>query len=378
METVRLALRRPVTVAMAALALLIFGVVAFTRLPVNLLPDLTYPSLTVETRFPGAAPGEVEVLISRPVEEAVGVVSGVRRLVSISRPGLSQVVLEFKWGRNMDFAALDVRQKLDMVRLPREADKPLLLRLDPATEPVMRLYLTGDADLYRLRYVAEEIAKKGLESTEGVAAIKVNGGFEVEIEVKVDEGKLPLVGLDIEEVKQKLSRENVNQAGGSLYEFEARYLVRARNEFQNLEDILATVLVVRDGRNVTLGDVAEVKRGHRQREVITRHGGRETVELAIYKEGDANTVSVARAVNGRLVQVGEELPDGIEIVTGADQSRFIQASIREVVLNAAAGGLIAVIVLLFFLKQVRSTLIIAISAIVLLDVLKWCSQPTLY
>ncbi|MCZ6779027.1 MAG: efflux RND transporter permease subunit [Acidobacteria bacterium] len=361
METVRLALRRPVTVAMAALALLIFGVVAFTRLPVNLLPDLTYPSLTVETRFPGAAPGEVEVLISRPVEEAVGVVSGVRRLVSISRPGLSQVVLEFEWGRNMDFAALDVRQKLDMVRLPREADKPLLLRLDPANEPVMRLYLTGDADLYRLRYVAEEIAKKGLESTEGVAAIKVNGGFEVEIEVKVDEGKLPLVGLDIEEVKQKLSRENVNQAGGSLYEFEARYLVRARNEFQDLEDIRATVLVVRDGRNVTLGDVAEVKRGHRQREVITRHGGRETVELAIYNEGDANTVSVARAVNGRLVQVGEELPDGIEIVTGADQSRFIQASIREVVLNAAAGGLIAVIVLLFFLKQVRSTLIIAIS-----------------
>ena len=175
MKVVDLSLRRRVTVSMCAVALVLFGLVAFTRLPINLLPDVSYPSLTVETRLPGAAPAEVESLVTRPVEEVVGTVAGVQRLTSASRPGLSQVTLEFDWDRNMDFAALDVRQKLDLVALAREADKPLVLRFDPANDPVLRLYLTSDreeVDLYQLRYAAEEVLKKGLESADGVAAVK--------------------------------------------------------------------------------------------------------------------------------------------------------------------------------------------------------------
>jgi hydrophobic/amphiphilic exporter-1 (mainly G- bacteria), HAE1 family len=368
MKIVEISLRRRVTVSMCAVALVLFGLVAFSRLPINLLPEVSYPSLTVETRFPGAAPGEVEALVTRPVEEVVGIVAGVQRLTSTSRPGLSQVTLEFDWGRNMDFAALDVRQKLDLITLARQAEKPVLLRFDPANDPVMRLYLTGgstadaaSADLYQLRYLAEEVLKKDLESTDGVAAIQVNGGYEEEIQVRIDEGKLSLLGLSMAEVNDKLLRENVNQAGGSLYESEARYLVRARNEFQDLDDIRDTVIVAKDGRNVTLGDVAEVRRGHRQREVVTRFGGREAVELALYKEGDANAVSVARALQERLERVREELPEGVEVVAGVDQSRFIRASIDEVLGNALLGGVIAVVVLLFFLKDVRTTLIVGVS-----------------
>ncbi len=361
MRLIEFSLRRRVTVSMVAVALVLFGVVAFGRLSVNLLPDLSYPSLTVETKLPGAAPAEMESLVSRPIEEVVGVVSGVKRMTSVSRPGLSQVTLEFEWGRNMDFASLDVRQKLDLVRLPREAEKPILLRFDPANDPILRLYLTGGDDLYQLRYVAEEVLKKDLESTEGVAAIKVNGGFEEEIQVKVDEGKLALIGLSIQEVNDRLLRENVNQAGGSLYEEEARYLVRSNNEFLNLDDIRETALLTVDGRTVRISDVAEVRRGHKHREVITRYGGDEAVELALYKEGDANTVQVAKAVQRRLESVSEELPEGISVVTGVDQSEFIQASIREVMSNAVIGGLIATIVLLFFLKDLRSTLIIGVS-----------------
>ncbi|MGA7616483.1 MAG: efflux RND transporter permease subunit, partial [Thermoanaerobaculia bacterium] len=212
-----------------------------------------------------------------------------------------------------------------------------------------------------LRYVAEEVLKKDLESTEGVAAIKVNGGYEEEIEVRVDEGKLSLLGVPIDEVDQKLRRENVNQAGGSLYEKEARYLVRARNEFESLQDIMDTVLVARDGRNVKMSDVATVIRGHKQREVITRFDGKEAVELAMYKEGDANIVSVARAIQSRLDRVKKELPSGIEVVTGVDQSRFIRSAVDEVLGNAVLGGIIAIIVLLFFLKDVRSTVIIGVS-----------------
>ncbi|HVS03323.1 MAG TPA: efflux RND transporter permease subunit [Thermoanaerobaculia bacterium] len=361
MKLIEFSLRRRVTVSMVAVAVVLFGLVAFGRLPVNLLPDLSYPSLTVETRYPGAAPGEVEALITRPTEEVVGVVNGVQRLTSVSRPGLSQVTLEMGWGRNMDFAALDVRQKLELLTLPREADKPVLLRFDPANEPVVRLYLTGAADLYEARYLAEEVLKKDLESTEGVAAIKVHGGYEEEIQVQVDERKLSLVGLTIQQVNERLGRENVNQAGGSLYESEARYLVRAQNEFRDLDDIRDTILLSEAGRKVTLGDVAEVRRGHAQREVITRFGGSEAVELAVYKEGDANTVQVAKALQQRLENVREELPEGVSVVAGVDQSRFIRASIDEVLSNAVLGGLIAMVVLLLFLKRPGSALVIGIS-----------------
>ncbi|HEY0789307.1 MAG TPA: efflux RND transporter permease subunit, partial [Thermoanaerobaculia bacterium] len=361
MSLVEFSLKRRVTVSMIAVALVIFGIVAFTRLPMNLLPEISYPSITVETRFPGAAPNEVEALVTRRIEEVVGIVSGVQRMTSASRPGLSQVTLEFDWGRNMDFAALDVRQKLDMLTLPRESDKPVILRFDPANDPFMRLYLTGGENLYQLRYVAEEVLKKDLESTDGVAAIKVNGGYEEEIEVRVDEGKLAVLGIPIAEVNQKLQRENVNQAGGSLYEKEARYLVRSRNEFEGLKDIMDTVLVTRDGRNILMADVASIVRGHKKRDVITRFGGDEAVELALYKEGDANIVSVARSVQGRLERVKKELPQGIALVAGADQSRFIQASVDEVLSNAIVGGIIAIVVLLFFLKDLRSTIIIGVS-----------------
>jgi len=361
MRLVEFSLRRRVTVSMVAVALVLFGLVAFGRLSINLLPDLSYPSLTVETKLPGAAPAEMESLVSRPIEESVGIVSGVKRLTSVSRPGLSQVTLEFEWGRNMDFASLDVRQKLDVVRLPREATKPVVLRFDPTNDPILRLYMQGTDDLYQLRYVAEEVLKKDLESTEGVAAIKVNGGYEEEIQVRVDEGKLALLGLSIQDVNEALLKENVNQAGGSLYEEEARYLVRSKNEFVDLEDIMDTVLLAREGRLVRVEDVGEVTRGHKQREVITRFDGSEAVELAIYKEGDANTVQVAKAVERRLESVSEELPEGIEVVTGVDQSKFIQASIREVLSNALLGGGIAILVLLFFLKDGRSTLIIGVS-----------------
>ena len=365
MGIIEFSLKRRVTVAMAAIAVLLFGAVAFSRLPINLLPDISYPSLTIESRYDGAAPAEIESLITRPIEEAVGVVSGVERVTSVSKPGLSQVTLEFGWDRDMDFAALDVRQKLDLVALPREAGKPVLMRFDPANDPIVRLYLTGaedaEPDLYRLRYLGEEVLKKDLESTEGLAAVKVNGGFEEEIQVEIDEGRLALLGLGIKEVRDRLAAENVNQSGGSLYEEEARYLVRSRNELEDLDDIRAIVIHNEGDRVVTLNDVSTVERGHRQREVITRFGNREAVELALYKEGDANTVGVARAVQSRLERIEKELPEGVAVKLGADQSAFIQASISEVQSNAVLGGVIAIIILLLFLKDLRSTLVIGIS-----------------
>ena len=230
----------------------------------------------------------------------------------------------------------------------------------------MRLYLNADgeapeASLYKLRYVGEELIKKDLESLDGVAAVKVNGGYEEEIQVHVDEAKLALVGLTPRDIQEVLARENVNQAAGSLYEEEARYLVRANNEFQSLDDILQTIVLEKEGRRIRLADVATVERGHKLREVITRFEAQEAVELAIYKEGDANTVRVAQSVRNRLEALRREVPDGIAVGAGVDQSRFIQSAIDEVLGNAVLGGLLAMLVLYLFLKDAFSTFIVGIS-----------------
>lgn len=366
MKLAEIAIRRPVTVSMATAAILIFGLVAFQRLPLSLLPDITYPSLTIETKYPQAASGEVENLVTRPIEEAVAIVSGVQRVSSRSRPGVSEVVLEFGWGTPMDLAALDVREKLDLVPLPRDAEKPNLLRFDPSNDPILRVILSGPTSQVELRRIAEKSIRPDLESIDGVAAVKIHGGLEEEIHVLLDETRLAAVGLTIQDVVRALARNNVNIAGGSLYEHEARYLVRTLSEFRHLSDLERVVLREDGGRKILLGDVAEVRRATREREHIVRINGQEGVELAIFKEGDANTVQVARVVKERLNRIQRQMEQqgrlaGTRMDVLFDQSRFIEASIREVTNNAVYGGLIAILVLYLFLGQFRPTFIIGFS-----------------
>ncbi|MEI6668738.1 MAG: efflux RND transporter permease subunit [Acidobacteriota bacterium] len=361
MSLVTLSVRRPVAVGMLVVAVAIFGAVSFTRLPVNLLPEISYPTLTIETKYAGAAPSEVESLITRPVEESVGVISGVQRLTSRSRSGLSQVTLEFAWKTNMDLATLDAREKLDLVTLPRDAQKPAILRFDPSSDPILRLGLSGAGDLAAVRRIAEDVVKKDLESIDGLASVKVEGGLERQIEVRVDESRLASVGLTVQDVLTALARNNVNLAGGSIYEHEARYLVRTLNEFQNVDDVAKTIVRDLGGRQVMLHDVAEVGWGHKDREVVARINGQESVSLNVYKEGDANTVAVARAVKARLQRIQKTLPAGMTLATVFDQSTFIEGAISEVVNNGWQGGLLAILVIFFFLREARSTAVIALS-----------------
>ena len=190
MKIIGFSIGRPVTIIMLMTAMLLFGAIAFSRLPINLLPDITYPTLTVRTEYIGAAPNEIENLISEPIEEAVGVVTGVVRVSSISRPERSDVILEFEWGTNMDFASLNVREKIDLLNLPQAAEKPILLRFDPSLDPILRIALSGNESLTALRIMAEEEIKRELEALEGVAAVKISGGLEEEIHVELDESRL--------------------------------------------------------------------------------------------------------------------------------------------------------------------------------------------
>lgn len=373
MSIIETATRRRVAISMAAVALLLFGVIALSELKVNLLPELSYPTLTVRTEYQGAAPAEMETLVTRPVEEALGVVKNVVTIHSISRANQSDVILEFAWGTDMDYAALDVREKLETLQLPLEADRPLLLRFNPSTDPIMRAGLAaesgteaarGDFDerqLKRLRRHAEEEIKKGLESVVGVAAVKVSGGLQDEVQVGVDQDALGQLGLSVSDVVQRLEAENVNLAGGQLESGSQRFLVRTLNQFESVESMRRLVVAVQDRRPVYLEDVATVTQGYQEREAIIRLNGQEAVEIAIYKEGDANTVTVARGVRDRLEALDEQLPDGMTMVTVDDQSTFISQAIGNVVNAALLGGALAVLVLYLFLGNAWSTIIIAVS-----------------
>ncbi len=360
---IRMAIARPVTVSMFMVAVILFGLVSVDRLALNLLPDISYPSLTIQTDYPDAAPEEVESLITRPIEEAVSVVSGLTRLSSISRSGQSEVILEFAWDTNMDLASLEVREKLDLVALPRDAEKPILLRFDPSYDPIMRLRLYGDMSLSRLRYVAEKELKKDLEATEGVAAVKVIGGLEEQIHIEIDEKRLAELGIPIAEVTAVLAEENLSQATGSLYDLDANYMVRLLNRFRSVDDIKRIVIRDEAGRRVLLSDVARVWRGAKERDVIARLNGRESVELAIYKEGDANTVTVAHAVQEKLHDLkGANLfPAGVQYEVVFNQAEFIQRAVSNVLWAAIIGGVLATFVLFVFLRDLRSTLTIGFT-----------------
>lgn len=402
--------RRRVTIAMMTLTLVLFGLISLSSLKVELLPDLSYPTLTVRTDYEGAAPAEVETLISQPAEEALGVVKGLRKLKSVSRTGQSDVVLEFAWGTDMEQAGLDVRDKMETLQLPLEASPPVLLRFNPSTQPIMRLALSSTAQagddaeavrrLMELRRYADDDLKRKLEPVSGVAAVKVGGGLEDEIQVDIDQRRLAQLGLSLDDVIERLQQENVNLSGGRLEEGSQRYLVRTVNQFADVEQ-MREMLLTKAGGNaesggstggnqqlmmailgsrdpnviaalrsdgggggaspVRLRDVAEVRQGYKEREAVIRSAGNEAVELAVYKEGDANTVATADALEARLAQVREQLPRDIELTVVEDQSVFIRHAISDVKFDAVIGGMLAVLIIFLFLRDGWSTFVISLS-----------------
>ncbi|MBK7825822.1 efflux RND transporter permease subunit [Nannocystis sp.] len=373
MERFRFTVTRPVAVLMVFFAVIVFGAFSIRLLPLNLMPDISYPRLTVRTEYPGAAPAEVENNVSRPMEEILGVVTGLTKISSASRGGYSDVILEFAWDTDMDEANQDVLEKLDAIKpvLPTEVKQPLILRYDPTLDPVLTLSLSGTGDAFAgigglkyLRRIADRDVRRLLEPIEGVAAVKVKGGLEEEIQVRLLEEQLRRTNIGVDTVIKRLQAENINLAGGSMRDGRTRYLVRTVNEFRDLADIRELVIVSREGRDVKLKDIAEVDAGFKDRDVITRVDGREAVEVEVYKEADANIVDMARRVTAATVSAvrprlqGEY---GADIAVLTDRSLFIESSIDEVRDTAISGGMLAIVILFLFLRDIKSTLIVAIS-----------------
>jgi HAE1 family hydrophobic/amphiphilic exporter-1 len=357
---------RPVTTTMVTIAVLVFGLVALTRLPVELLPDLSYPTITVRTTHADAAPIEIEELVTRPIEERVGAVPGVVRIESVSREGQSDVVLDFAWGTRIDQAMADVREKLDRVTLPDTSERPIVLRYDPSQEPIMRLALrvTHDrplarADLALLRDTADRKVKRELEKLPGVAAVQLHGGELDEVLVELDPARMAALDVTSAEVSAAIQRDNINRPGGAVTENEDRYLVRTLHEARTPEQLAETIVRSSGGAELRLRDIAEVRRAPIDREELALVDGREAVELAVYREGDANLVSVSHAVHAGLGML--KLPPGFEVVVLGDQAGFVESAVDEVLENAVVGGALAVLVLLFFLRDLRATVVIAVA-----------------
>ncbi len=416
--------RRPVAILMVTLAVGVFGFVSYQRLALTLMPEMSYPTLTVRTLYPGAAPEDMENVVARPLEQQLGVVPKLVSISSVSKAGQSDVILEFQWKTDMDLVAQEVREKIDRLRLPDGAQRPLLLHFDPSLDPILRVGLSGPQSLYELRYLAEHDVKRRIESLPGVAAVQIKGGLEEQFLVALEEGKLSALKLDIGQIAQRLQQGNVNLSGGRLNEGQVEYLIRTLNEFRSLEEIGQLIVGRQNGVDVRLRDVATITRFHEDRQVITRVNGEESVEIEIYKEADANVLVVAETVRHALLGTPEQqdyvaslgegaagpagpdlgkarvstkgppskkrptesgsaaeraraqrlldhrrltdflafqLPGGASLQVLSDQSVFIKNSIDEVRDNAVQGGLIAVVVLYLFLRNLPQTLIIGLT-----------------
>lgn len=301
-----LAIRRPVGVAMIVLALLVFGIVGFQKLQTTLLPELSYPTVTIRTEYAGASPEDIEDRISEPIREAVSVLGSVSKVTSISRPGRSDVIVEFAWGTPMMNATGDLREKLDRAFLPGDAEKPLILRYDPSLDPMMVLGLSGDGDPMAMRFLAEEELEADIGEIDGVAAVKVKGGDEKEILVALDPTTLTSLGLDIRAIASQIGAENLNASAGTLEEADTEYLVRALNEYRSLDELRNVIVARRNNANIRLSDVATIRTMPREKEVITRVNGKPVVLLEIYKEADANLVSLAQQLRDRVFGTDEQ------------------------------------------------------------------------
>ncbi len=392
-----LVVSRPVAVSMFMLSMAVFGVVSFLNLRQDLLPEISYPTLTVRTSWPGSAPEDVEQRISQRIQEALSTLSGLVQTSSTSRAGVSDVLLEFDWGTPMTFAVQDVREKLDGVFLPEGVERPLILRYDPNLDPVLRIGITSARDtfgsedgLVQLRWLAENRLERELESMEGVAAVEVRGGLEEEVRIALDPFALAARQLEPAAVSQRLAAENINAAGGSLLEGSTEYIVRTVNEFEDLDEIRDLAIARRGEATIRLRDVGTVNSGHRRREVVTRIGGAEAVELAIYREAGANIVQLAGRMKTKLFGTPEQqaeaaklsdrgsspetyedrqktaflafqLRKDAELTLLSDQSTFIESAVRDVRDAALLGALFAVLVIWTFLRRLSATLIIAVA-----------------
>jgi HAE1 family hydrophobic/amphiphilic exporter-1 len=360
MSLPELAIRRSVSVYIACFMVILIGAIAFERLPVDLMPDMEVPRLTIATDYQGAAPEEVEQLISRRVENAVGSAPGVEEVNASSSEGQSRVSVSFVWGTNLDEAAEEVRSRLDRIRgsLPDEASPSRIFKFDVNQMPILRLQVAADMEPLELRRFVENQIQYRFERIPGVGEVQIFGGVRREIQINLSLEKLRSLNLSVNQVVNLIRQENSNAPAGSVNEGQFELFLRTQGQFQSLDQVRSLLLTTRDGVPVYLRDVAQVADGVEEQRQITRVNGQPGLNLIIRKQSGVNTVAVAQAAREEIERVNTDFPH-IRITTLMDSSTFIERSIHTVGEHALLGSILAVIVLLVFLRNLRSTFIVS-------------------
>ncbi|MCC7033902.1 MAG: efflux RND transporter permease subunit [Acidobacteria bacterium] len=362
MSIPRLAIHRPVTMFMISFVIVLLGAISLTRLPVDLLPDTEFPSITVRVSYPGVGPLEMEELVTRPVEQAVSAVAGLERVESTSSEGSSMVRLNFAWGTDLSEAADDVRTRVDRVRgrLPEDADPPTIFKFDSSAMPIMGIGVEGDYDQVTLRELAQNDLSPRLERVAGVAAVTVDGGLRRQIRVDLSREKITALNLSPDRVVQILRTENQNIPLGEVNDADRTLLLRSPGQFTNLEEIKNTVVLTRDGVPVYLKDIAEVKDATEDRRSFTRINGRPGIRMRVTKQSGTNTVQIATGVRAEVDRINREV-SGMRMQVLDDQSKFIDRAISSVQEHAMIGSILVIAIIFLFLRDLKSTLIICTS-----------------
>lgn len=348
---------------MIYLAVVVLGVVALGRIPVDLMPRADMPRINVTTRYDGVAPQEIETLITRPVEQALSSIAGVEEIEATSSEGLSRVSLEFEWGTDLDVAAADIRAQLDRLvnRLPEDAERPLVFKFDLSSFPVAQLGVAGGGDPRSLRYLAEETLARRIERLPGVASVDVRGGRVREVQVRLHGDRLSALGLSAGAVVQALRAENRNVSGGDLLDDGREVVVRTLGEFEDVDQIERVVVAVRDGRPIYVADVAEVVDAHQELRSELWIDTVPGIQMRVSKRDNANTVQVVDALREEVARINAEYQGVAQVTFVQDSSIFIRQAIDNVTSAAVGGSVLAVLVLLAFLRDLRATAVVAVS-----------------
>jgi len=362
MSIPRTAIHRPITMFMLSSVVVLLGLISLTRLPVDLLPDVSFPSITVRVGYPGVGPLEIEELIVRPLEQAMAAVPGVEQINATASEGSGTVRLNFEWGTDLNEAADEVRTRVDRIRgrLPQEADPPTIFKFDANSQPIMGIGVEGDFDRVTLRELATNDLSPRLERVEGVAAVTVEGGLRRQIKVDLSKEKITALNLPVDRVTSVLRSENQNVPLGEVDEGDTTYLLRSAGQFQSLEDIKNLVILTTNGVPVYLRDIAEVYDGTEDFRSFTRINGRPGVRLRVTKQSGKNTVEIAEAVKAEVERINESVK-GVRLSVLDDQSVFIRRSIDSVKEHAAIGSILVILIIFLFLRDLRSTFIICLS-----------------
>jgi|YelNatPaOPRAMG01_1025707.scaffolds.fasta_scaffold01793_18 HAE1 family hydrophobic/amphiphilic exporter-1 len=358
-----LCVRRPVFATMFIAVLVVLGLVSYERLGVDLYPKVDIPTVMVTTFLPGAAPEETEALVTKPLEEAINTVSGIKDLRSTTMEGVSRIFVQFKLERNLDAATQDVRDKISSVldKLPEGTKPPLVQKFDIDAVPILTYAITGYQSIKELTEIARRLIKEPLESVDGVGAIYIVGGREREIHVLIDADRLHATGLSIQQVAAALARQNVEYPGGRVEQGLSEETLRTLGRITDVRDFRNVIVSERNGRPVTVGDIGTVVDAVKEPRSLSRWDNQNAVSLVIQKQSGQNTIAVVDRVRARLAQIEKTLAPGVRVIVSRDSSTYIRESVHTVQEHLLLGGLCAAIVVFFFLGSIRSTLIAAVA-----------------